>query len=237
MTARQAAQRTRWVVTSPLGTSGVWSSLGPADGPTLLVVGGHHGDEPAGYAAAGILSQYAQAEVGRLVVIPRANPSACEVFSRYSDSGGETDLNRCYRMPAGHRDAGCDTALHAAALLAAVTELRPDVVLDLHETSEHHSIARSRSEAGWCFADNETDRALAKAARVSVQHEDDPLRCTFTATMSDLGARSLAIETRVGVMLGQRVRAHLEIVRRVAEVVGVRCSLDHRALDARLGGS
>lgn len=91
MTARQAAQRTRWVVTSPLGTSGVWSSLGPADGPTLLVVGGHHGDEPAGYAAAGIL---------------------------------------------------------------------------------------------W-----------------------------------------------------QRVRAHLEIVRRVAEVVGVRCSLDHRALDARLGGS
>ena len=69
MTARQAAQRTRWVVTSPLGTSGVWSSLGPADGPTLLVVGGHHGDEPAGYAAAGILSQYAQAEVGRLIVI------------------------------------------------------------------------------------------------------------------------------------------------------------------------
>ena len=119
MTARQTAQRARWVVTSPLGISGVWSSLGPADGPTLLVVGGHHGDEPAGYAAAGILSQYAQAEVGRLVVIPRANPSACEVFSRYSDSSGETDLNRCYR-----------SRLHGSSRVARTSDSSKDFMYD-----------------------------------------------------------------------------------------------------------
>ena len=236
MTARQAAQRTRWVVTSPLGTSGVWSSLGPADGPTLLVVGGHHGDEPAGYAAAGLLAQYAVAKVGRLVVIPRANPAACEVFSRYSpDDPGEEDMNRCYRVAPGHRDG--PTAQHARALLAEVARLQPAAVLDLHETSEYNRLARSSRRRFWCFADLEADRQLARAAGVPVQHEDDPLQTTFTASTSALGIPSLAVETRAGMMLGHRVRAHLAIVLRVAAVVGVEFSLDGGAVAGRLGGS
>jgi len=44
-------------------------------GGTVLVLGGTHADEPAGYLAAVVLVEQAIAEAGRVIVIPRANAS------------------------------------------------------------------------------------------------------------------------------------------------------------------
>lgn len=44
-------------------------------GGTFLLLGGTHGDEPAGYLAAVVLVERARASAGRLIVIPRANAS------------------------------------------------------------------------------------------------------------------------------------------------------------------
>jgi hypothetical protein len=60
------------------GTPGdtlVFELEGRVPGATALVLGGTHGDEPAGYLAAVVLVERAQVSVGRLVVIPRANAS------------------------------------------------------------------------------------------------------------------------------------------------------------------
>ena len=78
-----------WTIETPLGRSDVFESVGRWDGPTLVVVGGHHGDEPAGYIAAGLLAQHAVADAGRLIIIPQANPQAIAVFSRYGRTSGE----------------------------------------------------------------------------------------------------------------------------------------------------
>lgn len=57
------------------GETDVFILEGSRPGGTLLVLGGTHGDEPAGYLAAVALVERARVEQGRLIVIPRANAS------------------------------------------------------------------------------------------------------------------------------------------------------------------
>lgn len=48
---------------------------GASPGGTVVVLGGTHGDEPAGYLAAVVLVERATVGAGRLIVLPRANQS------------------------------------------------------------------------------------------------------------------------------------------------------------------
>jgi predicted deacylase len=57
------------------GDTAVYVLEGRRPGGTLFVLGGTHGDEPAGYIAAVILVERARVERGRLIVVPRANES------------------------------------------------------------------------------------------------------------------------------------------------------------------
>lgn len=57
------------------GDTPVYELRGEAPGGTVLVLGGTHADEPAGYLAAVLLIEQARVEAGRLIVIPRANAS------------------------------------------------------------------------------------------------------------------------------------------------------------------
>ncbi|QLG29258.1 succinylglutamate desuccinylase/aspartoacylase family protein [Halorarum halophilum] len=98
-----------------------------ADGPTVLVVGGLHGNEVAGYEAAANVSDM-ELERGRLVTVPRANATAIESGTRIGADG--TDLNRQFPT-----DEEPSTEL-ARALWGVVEEYEPDVVIDLHESQE-----------------------------------------------------------------------------------------------------
>jgi predicted deacylase len=57
------------------GDTPVYILNGAAPGGCMLVLGGTHGDESAGYLTAVILVEQAKIEAGRLIVIPRANAS------------------------------------------------------------------------------------------------------------------------------------------------------------------
>lgn len=91
-------------------------------GPTAVVVGGMHGDEPEGYTTAERIAQL-RVTGGKLVVIPRANRPAIEIGARYTEDG---DLNR--QFPTGRAPT---TAL-ARAIWDEVSSHDPDVVVDLH---------------------------------------------------------------------------------------------------------
>ena len=58
------------------GDTPVYILKGSEPGGTLLVLGGTHPDEPAGYMTAVLLVEQARVQAGRLIVIPRANASA-----------------------------------------------------------------------------------------------------------------------------------------------------------------
>lgn len=96
----------------------------PRDGPTAVVVGGLHGDEPAGFETAAAVAEWSFA-AGRLVVVPRANRPAIERGVRKT---GEGDLNR--QFPPGETP---ESPL-ARAIWERLVSADPDVVLDLHES-------------------------------------------------------------------------------------------------------
>jgi predicted deacylase len=112
------------------GWSTLWIpivSVASGDGPTVLVLGGVHGDEPEGQVAALNLARELQPEQvrGRVIVIPCLSPEASRDYTRLWPSGA--NLNRSFP---GSPDGSPDEQL--AHHLS--TELFPlvDVVVDIH---------------------------------------------------------------------------------------------------------
>ncbi|WP_255168253.1 succinylglutamate desuccinylase/aspartoacylase domain-containing protein [Natrononativus amylolyticus] len=94
------------------------------DGPTALVIGGIHGDEPAGFEAAANATGW-EIDAGTLVVIPEAYPSAVEAGTREYDG---IDINK--QFPVGEEP----TTPHARALWVEIESHEPDALLDLHSS-------------------------------------------------------------------------------------------------------
>jgi len=123
------AEGTRWETPFYVSNSGV-------DGPTLLVVGGVHGNEPAGSRAAEQIRHWPVLK-GRLVVVPKANVAGLAAKTRFLPGEPEDrrDLNR--NFPGDRREDGA-RGRPAQALWQFVEEQQPDWVLDLHEGYEFH---------------------------------------------------------------------------------------------------
>jgi hypothetical protein len=100
--------------------------------PTAMFVGSQHGNEPAGretvlallrdlaFTTDPVLVQQLQAQ--SVLVVPSANPDGREADSRENSAG--VDINR---------DHLALTQPESQAIHAVLRDLRPDVVLDLHE--------------------------------------------------------------------------------------------------------
>ena len=115
-------------------SSNQWSSLwipvvsvANGAGPTVLVIGGVHGDEPEGQVAALNLARELQPEqvTGRVIVIPCASPEASRAYTRLWPSGA--NLNRSFPgSPTGPADE------QLAHFLSTVLFPLADVVVDIH---------------------------------------------------------------------------------------------------------
>lgn len=115
---------------SPLETD-LYINEGVKDGPTVMIVGGVHGNETAGYVAADGIANW-EINKGTLLVIPRANQKAIAASSRNAPGG--KDLNRAYP---GDPEGSNEERL-AAAIFGVMTEYEPEWLLDLHEARDFH---------------------------------------------------------------------------------------------------
>lgn len=98
----------------------------PGNGPTAVVVGGQHGNEPSGFKTASRIAA-GSVERGEVWVIPRLNKTGIEAGTRHAHPGG-TDLNRTW-------NAGGDISPRITKQAwAVIEEADPDVVLDLHSS-------------------------------------------------------------------------------------------------------
>ena len=113
-----------------------------AAGPTVLVLGGVHGNEPGGWLAAEELATL-EPTAGSLLVMPRANQLAIVDFVRTHPELG--DLNRLYP---GHGESDLPMERMAAEIVALAKEFRVDVALDLHESWGFYS---TREQNGTAF--------------------------------------------------------------------------------------
>lgn len=118
---------------------------GREKGPTLLVFGGIHGDEKAGYLAA---ERYARIALdrGNLIVAPRLNAVA---ISRGKRQGLGGDMNRLFDMPENMSRRNPDAKV---VELAKSLIHRADYVLNLHQAYDfyaHKWISRQRNPSKW----------------------------------------------------------------------------------------
>ena len=102
-------------------------SVARGDGPTALVLGGVHGDEPEGQVAALNLARELRPEQvnGRVIVIPCVSMDAARAYTRLWPSGA--NMNRSFPgSPSGRPDE------QLAHFLSTVLFPRTDLVVDIH---------------------------------------------------------------------------------------------------------
>ena len=128
------------------GWSTLWIpivTVANGEGPTALVLGGVHGDEPAGQVAPLNLARELQPEQvsGRVILIPTLSPEASRAYTRLWPSGA--NLNRSFPgSPTGPPDQ------QLAHYVSTVLMPRADVVVDIHSAGKT-SMCLPWSEMHW----------------------------------------------------------------------------------------
>ena len=203
-------------------------------GPTVLVIGGIHGDEPAGARAADQIRHWPVVS-GRLVILPRANPVALDARERRIPGlpKEESDLNRNFPRTGAPDEARSEPA---QALWAFVKDLDPDWVLDLHEGFDiHRQNPKSVGSSILCRPDDATRPHFEHAlAAVNASIEDPEKRfllkdATWTAdgslvraSMQRLGAVGAILETTYEDQpIAVRMRQHRLMVHRILKNLGM----------------
>jgi succinylglutamate desuccinylase/aspartoacylase family protein len=102
-----------------------------AEGPTVFVLGGVHGNEPGGWAAADQIANW-MPDRGTLVVLPRANRLAIQAHQRTLPELG--DLNRFYPGEPAESVGAFPMQRMASAILDLLREFEVGLLLDLHES-------------------------------------------------------------------------------------------------------
>lgn len=149
--------------TGTIGEGNEWATAyyvqqGKEEGPTVLVVAGMHGDEPAGPRAAQAIALWPIAR-GKLIVIPRANEAALKAHRRLTPEGEDRNLNRNFPQAADEEAKG----ELAKAIWKFVTELKPDWLLDLHESRGSRQSAKSSVGSTIIHDGKRATRARAEA--------------------------------------------------------------------------
>lgn len=113
------------------------------EGPTVIITGGIHGNEPAGYRAADQIRHW-PIRRGKLIVIPRVNTFGLDADIRYVPEAPEDqkDLNRNFPSPG---IADNPRGEIATAVWQFVVEQDPDWVFDLHEGYEFNISHRPKN--------------------------------------------------------------------------------------------
>ena len=178
---------------------------GVEDGPTILILGGMHGNEPAGPAAADAISSWS-VKRGRLIVIPRMNLPALAANQRLIPEMSEPEGNLNRHFPIG----GEVTPGVATDLWALLEHVKPDWVLDLHEGYDYHRINSGSvgSSVIACKDEQATELAKKMIAAVDATITEEERKFTFIqnpiagsfarAAWENAGIPAMILETTYG---------------------------------------
>lgn len=118
---------------------------GREKGPTLLIFGGIHGDEKAGYLTADRYVKL-QLQKGNLILVPRLNAVAIKRNKRQGLGG---DMNRLFGLSEKARQRNSDAKV---VDLAKTLIQKADYVINLHQAYDFYShrwISRQRNPSKW----------------------------------------------------------------------------------------
>lgn len=185
-------------------------------GPVVMIVGGVHGNEPAGYNAAEKLTDISITE-GTLLILPHANQRAVNAHTRYIK--GEYDLNRAFPKS---KSENADNVL-AREIFKVVKDYNVDWLMDMHEGYDY-SVSKSNGSVGQTliyYPDTQT-KTVGKNIVSSLNNEiagsnkdfrmlTSPVSGSLaSASARVLGVNSFIFETCSKVSLSTRVAYQLK---------------------------
>ena len=126
------------VASSSINSTEIYIIDSGKPGPVVMIVGGVHGNETAGYKAA---SKYTGKKIkkGKLLVLPEANKNAIEINRRTAKGG--SDLNRSFPRT---KSESADTIL-ARAIYKIVKDYDVDWLMDMHEGVDYYKNPKTDS--------------------------------------------------------------------------------------------
>ncbi len=213
------------------------------DGPTLLITGGVHGNEPAGARAAEQIRHWPIVR-GRLIVVPQTNIAGLKANTRFLPGrpAERRDLNRNFPdVEADGEETDKPRGQLAAALWRFVQEQKPQWVVDLHEGYEFNishkppngkqkSVGSSIIYQQGPALDGVAERMLAAAnagvtdpERRFVLLKRGPKRTTFvSACTHHLGLHGMILETTFSRQpLSTRTAQHRAMVNVLLREIGM----------------
>jgi autotransporter-associated beta strand protein len=174
-------------------------------GPTVMITGGVHGNEPAGAAAADQIRTWSITK-GTLIVVPFCAPQALDANTR--EIPGEGNLNR--NFPGVGDPITATTGSTAAALWAFTRQMTPGWFIDMHEgigfagDEASTSVGSSIIHMNEAVTNAQVTRMLAAVnagiadptKKFSDLGTTGPVDTSFArATVAHLGARGMIVET------------------------------------------
>lgn len=150
--------REKYTILGAYETTPVYRTVADSDGPTVVVVGGLHGNEVTGYEAANLIRCWS-INKGELIVVPRANRPAIEDGTRSSTTYNQPDMNR--QFPTGEMP----THGIARGVWNVIENNDADYVFDLHRSKGLYR--RSPSGVGMAIFPTPDGR---NAAEKSLRH-------------------------------------------------------------------
>ena len=209
-----------------------WTVESGKPGPTVLIVGGMHGNEPAGFRAAEQIRHW-PITCGKLLVLPQVNRLGLAANIRwapeYRNDREKRDLNRNFP---GERGAPAITPL-CRAIWAFVSKHKPEWVFDLHEGFDFHrinpksvgsSIITFPAEASFAqvMVDAVND-GIKPEQHFSLLAKSGPVKGSLARACNRfLGAKSFILETTSRSQpLSLRVRQHRIMVSVALQRLGI----------------
>lgn len=194
-------------------------------GLKILIIGGIHGDEVAGWKAATQLLDY-DFKCGEIIILPKANILATQLEQRYPGaiSGGVydgvcySDLNRSFPGNAH----GSPTEKIADAIKHFIDTTNPDIVLDLHESRgnyENKYLGYTVICGNYCSMDfaallvNEYNSKYQKAEGLEFITDSYPPAGSVNAYCAQDNERIvLTVETDRSIDVSERILQHIRMV-------------------------
>ena len=203
-----------------------WIKKGDLEGPTVVIIGGVHGDEPAGYLAARELANWT-VESGTLVLVSDGNVPAIKAKKRFVGR----NMNRLFP---GKRNGDLNEQL-AYELWNLTRDAQPDLVLTLHESRDFYANNPARYGQTFTYDFPELDEQFGRVAEVvnaqiGVKKHRFLLKvdafptCPTYCAWKWLRAPATSVETSKTLPLKTRIGYQLAACRAFFDVYGLKIS-------------
>ncbi|MBN2476570.1 MAG: succinylglutamate desuccinylase/aspartoacylase family protein [Pirellulales bacterium] len=198
------------------------------EGPTLLITGGLHGNEPAGYRAAEQIRHW-PIRCGKLIVVPRGNTPGLKQGTRWLPGEPDATRNANRNFPkTGEPNEARSVAIKA--LWKFMQDQSPDWVVDLHEGFDFNIVNAKSDGSSIIYFDtpemqelaakihNDVNSTIANPDRRIVKRsKSGPINGGLVrAAVERLGARGFCFETTYSKQpISIRTRQHRIMVHRL----------------------